>query len=120
MENTQYVVCLSREPDPEREVPRLRRCRQVDPAQVLLRGLSAGGRLRGGQYGIPDIKSPFTLNVSVKVLENNGSNGNKTQTQSIRTMFILCVNVNVSMDTMLKLDAKVDANVDLTLNVNAP
>ena len=57
MENTD--CCLSREPDPEREVPRLRGRREVDPAQVLLRGLSAGGRLRGGQSSC-SLRSVYT------------------------------------------------------------
>ena len=59
-------------------------------------------------------KGPFTLNVNVCicVFENNGSNGNKAQFQRMGSVHNLCINVNITIDTMLKFDANADANVN--------
>ena len=41
------------------------------------------------------------------------SNGNKEQTQITSSIPILCINVNITIDTILKFDAKIDANVNI-------
>ena len=65
-------------------------------------------------------KGPFTLNanVFVCVFENNGSRGIKTQMQRMGSVFILCINVSVTIDIMLKFDT--NADVDFDLSVNGP
>ena len=61
-------------------------------------------------------KGPFTLSVNVYIciFENNRSNGNKTQMQIMGSIPILCVNINITIDTMLKFDANAgtDVNID--------
>ena len=60
------------------------------------------------------LKGTFTLrvNVCICVFENNRSNDNKLQTQRMDSVPILCVYVDITIDTMLKFDANADANID--------
>ena len=59
---------------------------------------------------IVNCKGPFTISVNLCVSENNASSDNKTQTQGRGSVPILCINVNFSIDTMLKSDANVDSD----------
>ena len=43
--------------------------------------------------------------------ENNRSNGDKTQTQRMGSTPILCININITIDTMWKFEANADANI---------
>ena len=40
-------------------------------------------------------------------------NGNKIQMQRMDSVPILCINVNITIDTMLKIEANLDANANI-------
>ena len=60
-------------------------------------------------------EGPLTLsiNVYICVLKNNRINGKKTQMQRMSSIPILCININNTIDTMLKFDANTDVNVNI-------
>ena len=59
----------------------------------------------------PSCLSPF--NVCICTFENNRSNGKEMQTQRMGSVPILCMNVNITIDTMFKFDATAQASVDV-------
>ena len=61
-------------------------------------------------------KGPLILSASVCVcvFGNDRSNSNKTQTQKMGSIPVLCINVSITIDTMLKFDANV--NIDVSVN----
>ena len=66
----------------------------------------------------PSCLSPF--NVCICIFENNRSNGKEMQTQRMGSVPILCMNVNITIDTMLKFDANAQANVDVDAKCDGP
>ena len=62
-------------------------------------------------------EGPFTLSINVCIFENNRSNANKMQMQRMGSITIFCVDINITIDTILKFDANIntDAQYERTL-----
>ena len=63
-------------------------------------------------------KSPFTLdvNVCVCIFKKNRSNDKETDAKNGFDIHILCINVNITANTMLKFDGNADENIDVYAN----
>ena len=61
-------------------------------------------------FHVSKTRSHLVLTSAFAIFENNRSNGKKMQMRRMGSVPILCVNVSVTRDTVLKFDANADAD----------